>query len=404
MPWTDKPSNGSNNAGPWGRPQSGGNGGGPRGGRGQGTPDLEELLRSGRERFGRGRGGGTGGGGGQMGLPSGPVLGLVAIGIVGLWLFSGLYQVQSGERGVVTTFGDFAGLSDPGLNWHVPWPVQDVEIVDVEEDQQATIGGRSSQTSMLTSDLNIVDVSLDVNYRIKSDATWSPESGELPNAAKVLFNIERPQETVRAAAEAALREVVGANEFGPIISRGRSIVNDQTAQILQETLDSYNSGIQVIRVNFGQADPPEAVIDAQRDVIDATSDAEQQVNVAQGYANQTVPRAQGEAAQVLLEAEAYAARVVAEAKGDASRFTSILEEYTKAPDVTRQRMYLETMEQVLSDMNKVVIDEDAGGAMPYLNLNEIARDAQQDRRERQPPARVNIRDQINPSEQPGGRQ
>ncbi|MEM1379019.1 MAG: FtsH protease activity modulator HflK [Pseudomonadota bacterium] len=378
MPWTDKP-NGSNNNGPWGRPNNngGGNGAdGPRGGRGQGAPDLEELLRSGRERFGRGRGGGSGGGGAQIQLPQGPLLGLIVALAVGLWGFSGVYQVQPGERGVVTTFGEFSKLTDPGLNWHVPAPFQSVDIVDVDEDQRATIGGSSNRSSMLTSDLNIVSVGLDINYQVASDAAWDPSSGELPNAAKFIFNIEDPQLTVQSAAEAALREVVGANEFTPIISRGRQLVNDETAKILQETLDSYDSGIEIIRVNFGQADPPAEVVPAQRDVIDATSDAAQAINVAEGIANTIVPRARGEARQTVLQAEAYAADVVAQAKGDAARFTSIYEEYSKAPDVTRQRMYLETMERVLGDMNKVVIDDDAGGTLPYLNINELARESQ----------------------------
>lgn len=383
MPWTDKPSNGSNTNGPWGRPQGNGGGGGqsggPRGGRGSGAPDLEELLRSGRERFGRGRQGGGGGGGGSgppVQLPQGQVLGILGVLLAALWVFSGIYQVQPGARGVVTTFGAFTQLTNPGLNWHIPFPVQQVEIVDVAEDRRVTVGGNNRRQSMLTSDLNIVDVGLDVNYQVASDAAWNPDSGELPNAAKFVFNIEDPRETVAAAAEAALREVVGANEFTPIISRGRQIVNDRTAELLQNILDSYDSGIEIIRVNFGQADPPPEVVPAQRDVIDATSDAQQAINIAQGYANERVPRARGEARQKVLEAEAYAADVVAQAKGDAARFKAILSEYQKAPDVTRQRMYLETMERVLGDMNKVVIDEDAGGTLPYLNLNELAREAQ----------------------------
>ncbi|MEM9839408.1 MAG: FtsH protease activity modulator HflK [Pseudomonadota bacterium] len=382
MPWTDKP-NGSNNNGPWGRPNNngggGGNGGdGPRGGRGQGAPDLEELFRSGRERFGGGRGGG-GAGVPQFNLPQGQVIGLLAGLLVVLWIFSGIYQVQPGARGVVTTFGKFSSLTDPGLNWHIPFPVQDVEIVAVDADQKAVIG---SQSSMLTSDLNIVSVGLEVNYKVASDAVWNPDSGEMPNAAKFIFNIENQDGTVTAAAEAALREVVGANEFTPIISRGRQLVQDETGRILQETLDSYDSGIQVIRVNFLQADPPADVVPAQRDVIDATSDAQQAINVAEGIANQIVPRARGEARQKVLEAEAYAADVVAQANGDAARFVSILGEYEKAPDVTRQRMYLETMERVLGDMNKVVIDDDAGGTLPYLNINELARDSQRAAAER----------------------
>ena len=376
MPWTDKPS-GSQNSGPWGRPEgSNGSGGGSRGGGRGGAPDLEELLRSGRERFGRGGRGGGGGAGSQVTPPSGRVIGLVVFAGLALYAFSGVYQVAPGSRGVVTTFGDFTNLTDPGLNWHIPAPFQSVDVVAVEEDRRVQIGGSSNRISMLTSDLNIVDVGMQVNYRIKSDATWDPSSGELPNAGKFIFNIEEPDDAVKISAEAALREVVGANEFEPIISSGRRIVNEQTASILQATLDSYNGGIEVIRVNFGQADPPQLVIPDQRDVIDANSEAEQQVNVATGYANQKVPRAEGQARQTVLNAEAYAADVVAQARGDAARFDAIYEEYAKAPEVTRQRMYLETMELVLGDMNKVLIDDDAGGTLPYLNINELARDAQ----------------------------
>jgi len=306
-------------------------------------------------------------------MPSGPVFFVGILAVLAIYLFSAAYTVNPGSRGVVTTFGNFSGITSPGLNFHFP-PVQSVVIVDVENDRRQSLGGNS--TSMLTSDLNIVDVSLDVNYKVKSDATWNPDSGELPNAAKFVFNIEDPASTVQAATAAALREVVGANEFGPIVSRGRAVVQQRTTEILQETLDSYDSGIQVIRVNFDQATPPGPVVPAQRDVIDATSQAEQRVNEAQAYANSVVPRAEGVAFQMVSEAEAYAAQVVAQAKGDSARFSSILTEYSKAPQVTRQRMYLETLEGVLGDMNKVVIDDEAGGTLPYLNLNELARDAQ----------------------------
>jgi membrane protease subunit HflK len=227
---------------------------------------------------------------------------------------------------------------------------------------------------MLTSDLNIVDVDMTVNYKVKSDALL--EQGELPNAAKYLFNVENPDQLVRAAAESALREVVGANRFEPIISRGRNIVNDRTATILQEILDSYDSGIEVIRVNFGEAFPPETVIPAQRDLVDANSEAERNVNEANAYYNGQVPRAQGEARQRVLAAEAYAAEVIADARGAASRFNDVYQEYIQAPDVTRRRMYLETMEKVLAENNKIVIDDDAGGTLPYLNLNELVRESQ----------------------------
>lgn len=283
---------------------------------------------------------------------------------------------------MVTTFGQFTDLTSPGLNWRAPWPIQNHEVLEVVQDRSVTIGrGQGGKTSMLTSDLNIVDVDMTVNYQIRSDAV-PPAEGELPNAAKYLFNVERPDELVRAAAESALREVVGANRFEPIISRGRSIVNDDTADLLQEILDDYESGIEIIRVNFGEAAPPAEVADDQRDLINASSEAERQVNEANGYYNQKVPQAQGVARQKILDAEAYAARVVAEAVGQKSRFDDIYTQYVRAPEVTRQRLYLETMERVLGQMNKVVIDDQAGGALPYLNLNEIVREGQQTRRQR----------------------
>jgi membrane protease subunit HflK len=308
-------------------------------------------------------------------MPSRRVFIFGAVAILLLYLASGFYSVSPGARGVVTTFGDFSGLKAPGLNWHVPWPVQSVEIVPVDRDQSVEIGGgQGGKISMLTSDLNIVDVDMTVNYKVKSDALL--EQGELPNAAKYLFNVENPDQLVRAAAESALREVVGANRFEPIISRGRNIVNDRTATILQEILDSYDSGIEVIRVNFGEAFPPETVIPAQRDLVDANSEAERNVNEANAYYNGQVPRAQGEARQRVLAAEAYAAEVIADARGAASRFNDVYQEYIQAPDVTRRRMYLETMEKVLAENNKIVIDDDAGGTLPYLNLNELVRESQ----------------------------
>lgn len=379
MPWTDKPggSGSGNNGGgrgPWGQqtpPSNGSNGSGNNG-----PADIEELFRSGRERFRRGGRGGNGGSGGQTGefkMPPAPVL-FIGAAVIGLiYLASGFYSIDPGARGVVTTFGKYSGVTGPGLNWHVPWPVQNAEIVSVDEDRDVSIQRtQSGRTSMLTSDLNIVDVEMTVNYRVAQDGTLEP--GEMPSAAKFIFNIEGHENLVRAAAESALRQVVGANDFEPVISRGRSIVPRESQEILQEVLDSYDSGIQVIRVNFGQADPPQEVIPAQNDVIDARSEAERLVNEANRYKNSTVPRAAGQARQIELTAEAYAQRVVRESNGQARRFKDIYAEYLRAPEVTRRRMYLETMEGVLGEMNKVVIDESAGaGTLPYLNLNELTR-------------------------------
>jgi len=391
MPWTDKPGggsgqggNGSGGRGPWGQPPSGGNGNnngsGNRGGGNNQSPDLEELLRSGRERFKRsmgGRGGRGGSGGGGVKLPGKGVIVIILVLLAFLWGFSGVYTVGPGERGVVTTFGKYTTMTGPGLQIHVPWPVQDVDVVLVTRDRETLIGtsGRSqNESTMLTSDLNIVDVSIEVNWRIK---TGPVEDGELPGPAKFVFNNEDPENMVRAVAESALREVVGGNELDPIISNGRAIVPQSTLDVMQRTLDSYNSGIEIIRITFQRSDPPEEVIQAFRDVIDARSDAETTINNAQRVANEIVPVARGEAERIILDAEAYEAQVVAESRGQAARFVDIYEEYVKAPNVTRQRMYLETMERVLGDMDKIVVDQDAGGTVPFLNLNELTQRRQQ---------------------------
>lgn len=378
MPWTDKPGGSGSNGGegPWGRPE-GQNGGGP-GGRRPGDrqpPDLEELLRSGRERFRRGgRGGGGAGGGGDFKMPSPRIFGLGLIVLVVLWLFSGFYQVSPGARGVVTTFGNYSSLTNSGLNWHLPWPIQEVEIVEVVEDRSVRVGREEQRISMLTSDLNIVDVGMNVNYRVAPEGPLTED--ELPNAAKFIFNIEDPQELVQAVAESALRQVVGENEFSYVISEDRSGVNARTQEILQQILNEYDSGIEIIRVNFGLADPPAQVKPAQTNVIDARSEAERMINQANQYRNREVPKARGEARQIVLDAEAYGQRVVREARGEASRFEDIFTQYIQAPEVTRRRMYLETMENVLGKVNKVVVDQEASGAIPYLNLNEITRDGQ----------------------------
>ncbi|MEM9422252.1 MAG: FtsH protease activity modulator HflK [Pseudomonadota bacterium] len=380
MPWTDKPGGSGNNGGgqgPWGQPNNGSGGQGGRRPSDRPTSDLEDLLKSGRDRFRRasGRGGGRGGddGEGNIQMPNGRILGLGAVALFILYLFSGVYQVAPGSLGVVTTFGAYSQLSEPGLRWHVPWPIQKVDVRAVQQEQTVSIGGgQRVRTSMLTSDLNIVDVDLTVEYNIQGAGATGPD--ELPNVAKFLFNIERPDQLVEAAAESALRQVVGESEFGPIISADRAAVNSRTQDILQSILDSYDSGINVIRVNFGRADPPEEVIPAQREVIDARSEAERTVNDATRTANSIVPRAQGEARQIELDAEAYAQRVVRETRGAASRFNDVYAEYALAPEVTRRRMYLETMEAVLGRANKVIMDDQAGGPVPFLNLNEVVRD------------------------------
>ncbi|MCI5045232.1 MAG: FtsH protease activity modulator HflK, partial [Aquisalinus sp.] len=382
MPWTDKPGgNGSNNngsgngnRGPWGQPPRGGGNNSNGSGGGQ-QPDLEDLLKSGRERFRRSMGGGQGGGTGGKGLeglPKGPAVFLIIGAFAILYALNAAYRVEPGEVSVVTTFGKYSGVETSGLRVHFP-PIQSKEIVQVAQDRSIDVGVNSrtvDESSMLTSDLNIANVTLSVNWKIQEGVT---EPGEMPGAAKYVFNVENQQQLVKAIAEAAVREVVGSSEFDPLVTNGRAIVPEQMQVIMQEALDNYESGIEILSVNFDKAEPPAEVIDTQLDVINARSEKAQKINVAQAYANREVPRARGEAQEKIFQAEAYEARVVAEARGAASRFNDIYSEYAKAPEVTRQRMYLETVESVLGDMNKIVIDDQAGGTVPYLSLNELTR-------------------------------
>ena len=381
MPWQDN----SGNRGPWGQPPRGENGSGRNdGGRGSGEPpDLEDLLEASRRRlrraFPRGRGNGGGGRSGG-GVPFSPQLfGLIAAAVLALWLFSGVYQVNPGERALVTTFGKFTDIKAQGLKWHIPFPVQSIEKVLVDRTRTTDLGqrgasaggGSRSESLMLTGDKNIADVSFSVDWNIDT----SPQAeNELPGPAKFAFLIENPDNVVRAVAEAAMREVVGGNRLEPLLTSGRGNVAERTQTIMQEALDSYDSGINIIRVNYQKADAPPQVRDAFLDVFNAGSEAERKVNDAQRYYNEKIPRARGEAQKILEGAAAYASRVTADARGQADRFNQIYDEYRQAPQVTRQRMYLETVESVLKDMNKIVIEDEAGsGVVPYLPLNELNR-------------------------------
>ncbi|GAB4542467.1 MAG: FtsH protease activity modulator HflK [Parvularculaceae bacterium] len=371
MPWN---SNGGNQ-GPWGRPPSGGgrpNGGGRGPGAGGQPPDLEELIRQGQQRLKRFFPGGRGGG---------SAIGIGALVLVGVWLFSGIYQVEPAERGVVLRFGEFVAVKPPGLHYHLPYPIETVRKPQVTTVNRVDVGfieNRAGarrdvpdQSLMLTGDENIVDIDFSVFWRVDERAGGD---GELPGPAKFLYAIDDAENAVRAVAEAAMREVVGRNDLEPIITRGRDIVADEARELIQQALDEYGAGVLITEVNLLQADPPGQVIDAFRDVANAAQDKNRTINEANAYRNRVVPEARGDAQQILEEARAYQARVVAEARGQADRFIKIYDEYARAPDVTRQRMYLETMERVLGGMNKVVIDEQAGsGVVPYLPLTEIQR-------------------------------
>ncbi len=374
MPWQDNSGNKGPSRGPWGQPPRGNNGGGGRGNNGE-PPDLEDILQASRQRLKRAfLRGGPGGGGGIGGFPlDRGMLGLVGAAILGLWIFTGIYQIGPQEQGVKTTFGEYSGISGPGLHWRAPL-IQGVTKVPVDEQQTATINGEGGGTGgrenlMLTSDRNIVDVNFTVDWKISRAV---PPEGEFPNAAKYIFNVENPKAMVKAVAEAAMRETIGAKELEPIITSGQAEVVEQTRLRTQEVLDLYDSGIEILRVNMEKPEVPGAVRDAFADVIKARNEKAQMINEAQRAANQIIPVAEGLAQKAIEEARAYAARVEADSIGQAERFNKIYTEYSRAPEVTRQRMYLETIEDVLGGMNKIIIEEQAGrGVVPYLPLNEL---------------------------------
>jgi len=351
------------NQSPWGSPPGGGGNGGFR--RGPTPPDIDEVVKKIQNTINRFTGGGKGG--------SKPVLfGLIILAIV--WALSGLYRVLPDEQGVVLRFGKFVNTTQPGLNYHFPYPIESaltpkvtkVNRIDIgfrsERDTGFTSGGVADvpeESLMLTGDENIVNIDFSVFWVIK-------------DAGKFLFKIQDPQGTVKAAAETAMREVIARSNIQPILTEGRSVIENDTQEIIQEILDEYNSGIQITQVQTQKADPPDQVIDAFRDVQAARADMERSKNEAEAYANDVIPRARGEAAKILQAAEAYKKEVVAKAEGEASRFLAIYNEYAKAKQVTQERMFLETMEKVLADINKIIIDKNSGsGVVPYLPLQEL---------------------------------
>ena len=371
-----------NSGGPWGGNGSGsnrptGNNDDDRGNRrpsgqsGQVPPEVEEMLRAGQERFRVLMGGGNGGSGGSGGQGGGGpesirgMLGLGALLAIGLWAFSSFYTVKPEEKSVELFLGEFNSVGNPGLNF-APWPLVTYEVLPVTREQTESIGigGRGSDAGlMLTGDENIVDIDFEVVWNIN-------------DPSKYLFNLRDPQQTIRAVSESAMREIIAQSELAPILNRDRGVIAVRLQELIQSTLDSYESGINIVRVNFDRADPPEQVIDAFREVQAAEQERDRLEKQADAYANRVLAQARGEAAQALETAEAYRAQVVNGATGEASRFGAILNEYRKAPEVTRKRIYLETMEEVLGRVDKVIIDENGGsGVVPYLPLNELRKEA-----------------------------
>ena len=360
--WQGGGGGGGNNRGPWGQGPSGG---------GNQPPDLDELIRRAQEKIRQifpGGGGGSGGTGVRTGGGSGPFF-LIGLIILGLIAYSSFFRVNVNEQGIVLRFGKLARTVEPGLHMKFPFPIETVYTPAVTNITTVDIGirtaGRSAiavpeESLMLTGDENIVDIGFSVQWRINS-------------AHSFLFNVEDPDRAVKAVAESMMREAVGQSKIEVLQTTGRREVQDQVRAGLQTTLDSYGAGIEITEVRLQKVDPPAQVLDAFRDVQAARADQERLRNQAETYANTVIPRARGDAAQITQAAEAYREQIVAEAQGEAGRFVSIYEEYRKATDVTRRRIYIETMQEVLGGMNKVLMDgaQGAQSVLPYLPLNEL---------------------------------
>jgi modulator of FtsH protease HflK len=360
MPW----SNQSGGGGPWGSGPRGPWGSGPQT-PGSRPPDLEEFLRRSQEKLRSWLPGNLGGRG----------IALIGLAAVALWGFSGFFRVEPDELGVVLRFGQFVREVQPGLNYHLPYPIETaltpqalrVNKIDIGFDTRrgTTMRDIPEESLMLTGDENIVDVDFSVLWKVK------------PNrVGDYLFNVQYPEATVKAVAESAMRAVIGRSNIQAILTGARQSIETAVQELMQKTLDDYGAGVVVQQVQLQKVDPPAQVIDAFRDVQAARSDLERAQNEAQTYANRVVPEARGRAAKVLQDAEAYRSQTVADATGQASRFSQIYEQYKKAPDLTRQRMYLETMERVLGGTDKTIIDTQSSGpgVVPYLPLSNLPQD------------------------------
>lgn len=361
MPWKNQ------GGGPWGSGPKGPWGSGPQS-PGPRPPDLEDLLRRGQDRL-------------QSLLPGGHMSAmgilLILVAALAIWGLSGFFRVQPDELGVVLRFGKYVRDEGPGLRYHLPYPIETVLLPKALRVSTISIGtatvvdssrrARSSrsipeESLMLTGDENIVDVDFAVLWRIK------------PNGAgDFLFNIQNPEGTVKAVAESAMRDVIGRSEIQPILTGARSNIENAVQEMMQKILDGYGSGIQVQQVQLQKVDPPQQVIDSFRDVQAARADFERLQNEAQTYANRIIPDARGRASQIIQNAEGYKEQAVAEAKGQSARFLKVYDEYKKAPGVTRERIYLETMERILGGSEKLVMDSGGSqGVVPYLPLNELS--------------------------------
>ncbi len=346
MAWNEP---GGNNRDPWG----GGN-------KQDGPPDLDEVLKNLKQKFGGLFGGGgrgdnkesSGGSGGNSEF-SGKAIAVIAVIALAVWIATGFYIVQQQERAVVLRFGAFSEVTDPGFRWHLPFPIEKKEIVNIEEVMSSPL-----HTQMLTEDQTIVEVKMMVQYRIG-------------NAKTFLFQVNNPVGTLKNSIESALREIVGQNPLENVLTKNRQGVSADVETSLIALMEKYKTGIHIVGVNIDDAKPPAEVQDAFHDVNKAEEDKERFVNQAQAYANQIIPEARGEAARVDQGAQAYKSKKIADSEGESKRFLSLLSEYQKAPEVTRQRLYLETTERVFSNTSKIVMDQEGDNVVSYLPLDQL---------------------------------
>ncbi|WP_256080247.1 FtsH protease activity modulator HflK [Massilia sp. YIM B04103] len=340
----------------------------------EGPPDLDQLWRDFNQRLnglfgqknrgGGSNGGGNGGSGGEM-KGAGATFGAVGAIAALVWLASGAFIVQEGQTGVVTTFGKFSHTTPAGFNWRWPYPFQADETVNVSQVRTVEVGYRSNvknkqarESLMLTDDENIIDIQFAVQFKLKDPVAW-------------LYNNRDPEDTVRQVAETSIREIVGKSKMDFVLYEGREKVAFETQQLMQQILDRYASGVQVTNVTMQGVQPPEQVQAAFDDAVKASQDRERQKNEGQAYANDVVPKARGEAFRLLQQAEAYRAQVTENASGNADRFKQVLVEYQKAPAVTRDRMYLDTMQQIFASTSKVMVDSKSGSNLLYLPLDKL---------------------------------
>jgi len=344
MAWNEP--GGSGNKDPWGDRKNE-----------QGPPDLDEIIKKLQSKF-AGLFGGGGGGSRTGGRSGGGIgLGFIAIVLLVIWALSGIYIVDQGRQGVVLQFGAFSKITEPGPHWY-PRFIQSVEIVDVEQVRSVNLGRVPDEALMLTQDENIIDIKFTIQYKVK-------------DAQDFLFNVRDPDATLRQVTESAVREIVGKSKLDFVITEGRQDVALRAEKLIQDILDSYKTGLLVVKLNMQDAQPPQQVQAAFDDAIKAREDEQRQINEAEAYANDIIPRARGGAARRIQEAEAYREEIVQIAQGESERFLKVLAEYNKAPKVTRERLYLEAMESVMANSNKVMIDVKKGNSLMYLPIDKM---------------------------------